>query len=126
MGRYAVACCDADFGCQGIRGPDLFCRFHLLTPLAEKSRHFMKKNLATLILVLFVVSGLGAEECWLMSKAHRIPRHTTSEESDYFSLIEGNDKQLYIGTAKYQDNAYLVQYDPGSEVMEIVVDCEIG
>jgi hypothetical protein len=78
----------------------------------------------TALLVMLVASTLAADERWLPSKAHRIPRHTTSEESGYFSLIEGHDKLLYIGTAKYQDNAYLVRFDPKTGEMKVVVDCE--
>ena len=51
---------------------------------------------------------------------------TTSEESGYFSIVEGHDGRIYIGTAKYGDNAYLVQFDPKTRQMEVVVDAEEG
>lgn len=63
-------------------------------------------------------------EHWIWSQAHRIPRQFTSEESGYFSLIAGHDGKIYVGTAKYQDNAYLVEFDPATEKMRMVVDCE--
>ncbi|SVB57882.1 uncharacterized protein METZ01_LOCUS210736, partial [marine metagenome] len=64
----------------------------------------------------------------LPAKAYRIPKETVSEESGYFSIVEGKNKRLYIGTAKYGHNAYLVEFDPREEKMRIVVDAqkEIG
>jgi sugar lactone lactonase YvrE len=68
------------------------------------------------------------EQKWLWSTAHRIPKETTSEESGYFSIIEGTNGRLYIGTAKYRHNAYLVVFDPATKQMKVVVDAhkEIG
>ncbi len=43
---------------------------------------------------------------WLWSKAHVIPYETTSEQSGYFSIIEGKNHRVYIGTAKYGENAF--------------------
>jgi hypothetical protein len=65
---------------------------------------------------------------YIWSTAHRIPRDTVSEESGYFSLIEGNNHRLYVGTAKYGANAYLVEFNPATDDMQIVVDAqrEIG
>ncbi len=77
--------------------------------------------------ILAISGALPAEE-YLPATAYRIPKETVSEESGYFSIIEGKDRKLYIGTAKYGSNAYLVQFDPCSGLMEIVVDAqkEIG
>lgn len=65
---------------------------------------------------------------WLWSRAHAVPYETTSEQSGYFSIIEGLNKKIYIGTAKYQENAYLVEFDPPTAKMSIVLDAnkEIG
>ncbi len=65
---------------------------------------------------------------WLWSTAYAIPSETTSEESGYFSIVEGKNKRLYIGTAKYGANAYLVEFDPATKQMKVVVDAqkEIG
>ena len=84
----------------------------------------MRTVVFTIFLSVLSTSTLSGDELWLSSRAHRIPRHTTSEESGYFSLIEGRDRKLYIGTAKYQDNAYLVRFDPQTGAMKVVVDCE--
>jgi sugar lactone lactonase YvrE len=65
---------------------------------------------------------------WLWSTAHEIPKETTSEGSGYFAILEGHDGKIYIGSAKYGSNAYLVAFDPKTKEMKIAVDCmkEIG
>jgi sugar lactone lactonase YvrE len=65
---------------------------------------------------------------WLWSTAHAIPYETTSEQSGYFSIVEGKNKKIYVGTAKYQANAYLVEFDPTTAKMKVVLDAnkEIG
>jgi sugar lactone lactonase YvrE len=70
----------------------------------------------------------AAEPAWLWSTAHAIPKETTTEGSGYFSIIEGRNGKLYVGTAKYGFNAFLVEFDPDSKKMQVVVDCmkEIG
>jgi hypothetical protein len=40
--------------------------------------------------------------------AYHIPPETTTEESGYFSLCEGNDGKIYVGAAAYGRNAYLL------------------
>jgi sugar lactone lactonase YvrE len=57
-----------------------------------------------------------------------VPAETTSEQSGYFSIVEGRDKHVYVGTAKYGANAYLVDFDPVTRQMKVVVDSqkEIG
>ncbi len=74
----------------------------------------------TLGLLFFARPSFAKDWCW--SVAHRIPRHTTSEESGYFSLVAGLQGNLYIGTAKYQENAYLVEFSPARGKMKVVVD----
>jgi hypothetical protein len=59
---------------------------------------------------------------WLQATAHAIPKETTSEGSGYFAIVPGLDGKLYIGTAKYGSNAYLVEFDPRTEKMKGVVD----
>jgi hypothetical protein len=65
---------------------------------------------------------------WLWSKAFAIPKETTNQGSGYFSIIQGKNGRLYIGTAKYGENAFLVEFDSETEQMRIVVDAhkEIG
>ena len=61
---------------------------------------------------------------FVWSTAHRIPAELTSEESGYFSIIEGRNRRIYIGTAKYGDNAYLVELDPQTQKLRTVLDAE--
>jgi hypothetical protein len=58
----------------------------------------------------------------LWAKAYHIPPETTTEESGYFSLCEGHNGRIYIGCAAYGRNSYLVEFDPATEKMRIVLD----
>jgi sugar lactone lactonase YvrE len=77
---------------------------------------------------LAIVTSASADDLRVSTTAYAVPYETTSEQSGYFSLIEGQDGKIYIGTAKYGSNAFLVAFDPQTEKMNIVVDCqkEIG
>ncbi len=59
---------------------------------------------------------------YVRAKAYHIPPATTTEESGYFSLCEGRNGKIYVGTAAYGRNSYLVEFDPASEKMRIVLD----
>src|SRR4051812_49336540 len=59
---------------------------------------------------------------YLPAKAYHIPPETNTEESGYFSLCEGNDGKIYVGTAAYGRNSYLVEFDPKTEKMRVVLD----
>lgn len=59
---------------------------------------------------------------YVQCKAFHIPPETTTEESGYFSLCEGRNGKIYIGTSAYGRNAFLVEFDPASERMRIVLD----
>jgi hypothetical protein len=52
---------------------------------------------------------------------HSLPG-THSDESGYFSLCEGLDGTLYVGTAKYGENACPAAFDPRTEKQRIVID----
>lgn len=88
----------------------------------------LRRALVVVSSVLLAIATVHGADSWLWSTAHVIPKETTSEGSGYFSLVEGHNGKLYIGTAKYRENAYLVEFDPGSGTMKVVVDChrEIG
>ncbi len=64
----------------------------------------------------------------LLATAFAVPRETTSEGSGYFSIVEGRNGRLYIGTAKYRTNAFLVEFNPTAQAMRVAVDAhkEIG
>lgn len=53
--------------------------------------------------------------------AHILPE-THSDESGYFSLCEGIDGRIYVGTAKYGENAYLVEFEPRTGAQRVVLD----
>jgi len=85
------------------------------------------------VLLLVPVAALAQDKpdqkrTWLWSTAYAVPKETTSEGSGYFSIIEGKNGHIYVGSAKYGSNAYLVDFDPQSKQMRIAVDCmkEIG
>jgi len=59
---------------------------------------------------------------YVWAKAFHIPPETTTEESGYFSLCEGHNGKIYIGTAAYGRNSYLVEFDPATEKMRIALD----
>lgn len=54
--------------------------------------------------------------------AYHILPETHTDESGYFSLCEGHDGKMYVGTAKYGYNAYLVEFDPKTQKQRIVLD----
>ena len=64
----------------------------------------------------------SAPFAYVRAKAFHIPPETTIEESGYFSLCEGPNGKIYVGTAAYGRNSYLVEFDPASEQMRIVLD----
>jgi hypothetical protein len=84
--------------------------------------------LVTLQLPLLLIQDVAhaadpaAPPKYVQAKAYHILPETTSEESGYFSLCEGLDGSVYIGTAKYNANAYLVEFDPRTERQRVVLD----
>jgi hypothetical protein len=78
---------------------------------------------ALLTLVLASDPLLGDEKApWLLGKAYKLPSEYTNQESGYFSIVAGHNGKLYIGTAKYGVNAYLLEYDPKTEKTRMVLD----
>jgi hypothetical protein len=82
-------------------------------------------------LLLSLPSARGAEPApkappaslkYLPAKAYYIPPETTTEESGYFSLCEGKNGKIYVGSAAYGRNSYLVEFDPTTEKMKVVLD----
>lgn len=59
---------------------------------------------------------------YLWARAYHILPETHNNESGYFSLCEGLDGKVYVGTAKYGVNSYLVEFDPATEKQRIVLD----
>lgn len=59
---------------------------------------------------------------YVRAKAFHVLPSTTTEESGYFSLCEGRNGRIYVGTAKYDQNSYLVEFDPTTERQKIAID----
>jgi hypothetical protein len=64
---------------------------------------------------------------WLPSKAYCVPKETATEGEGYFSIIEGHNGRLYIGTHANAVNSWLVEFDPAAATgpnqgMKVVVD----
>ncbi|HEV3447999.1 MAG TPA: hypothetical protein VG099_25395 [Gemmataceae bacterium] len=68
------------------------------------------------------LAAAGEANNWLLGHAYKIPSQYTNQESGYFSIVEGHNGWLYIGAAKYGVNAYLIEFDPKTEAMRMVVD----
>src|ERR1035437_5725721 len=49
---------------------------------------------------------------WLPVTAYAVPKETAPEGEGYFSIIEGHNGRLYIGTHADGVNAWLVEFDP--------------
>jgi len=63
-----------------------------------------------------------AQAKWVKSTAYAVPKETATEGEGYFSIIEGLNKRLYIGTHANAVNSWLVEFDPAAEKMKVVVD----
>src|SRR5262245_14663115 len=59
---------------------------------------------------------------WVPSTAHVVPKETATEGEGYFSIIEGLNNRLYIGTHANAVNSWLVEFDPTAKKMKVVVD----
>lgn len=59
---------------------------------------------------------------WLPSTAYVVPKETATEGEGYFSIIEGHNSRLYIGTHANAVNSWLVEFDPMTAKMKIVTD----
>ena len=59
---------------------------------------------------------------WISATAYAVPKETAPEGEGYFSIIEGQNGRLYIGTHANAVNAWLVEFDPQTKKMAVVVD----
>src|SRR5262245_66194269 len=59
---------------------------------------------------------------YVWGEATHVLPETTSEESGYFSLCEGLDGRIYVGSAKYGENSYLVEFEPRTGAQRVVLD----
>src|SRR5262245_3890599 len=80
-----------------------------------------------LALALLLPAATRAEEDlskakWVPSTAHVVPKETATEGEGYFSIIEGLNRRLYIGTHANGVGSWLVEFDPAAKKMKVVVD----
>ena len=75
-----------------------------------------------LLLALLLPQEKKAPFEYVWGEATHVLPETTSEESGYFSLCEGIDGRIYVGSSKYGDNAYLVEYEPRTGAQRVVLD----
>jgi hypothetical protein len=75
-----------------------------------------------LLLVLLAAQDQRPPFEYVWGEATHILPETTSEESGYFSLCEGIDGRIYVGTAKYGENCFLVEFEPRTGRQRIVLD----
>ena len=59
---------------------------------------------------------------YVYGTAYHVLPQTHTDESGYFSLCEAGGGKVYVGTAAYGYNAYLVEFDPKTEKQRIVLD----
>lgn len=59
---------------------------------------------------------------YVWGTAYHILPGTHTDESGYFSLCEGKNGKIYVGTAAYGFNAYLNEFDPKTGKQRIVID----
>jgi hypothetical protein len=78
-----------------------------------------------LILAALLAQEKSAPFEYAWGEATHILPETTSEESGYFSLCEGIDGRIYVGTAKYGENSYLVEVEPRTGRQRIVLDTNV-
>lgn len=67
-------------------------------------------------------AGEPAKDTYVPATAYVVPKETATEGEGYFSIIEGLNRRLYIGTHANAVNSWLVEFDPQAEKMKIVVD----
>jgi hypothetical protein len=75
-----------------------------------------------LSLLLIAAGPPKAPFPYVWATAYHVLPGTHTDESGYFSLCEGKNGKVFVGTAAYGFNAYLVEFDPRTGKQRIVVD----
>ena len=84
-----------------------------------------KTLLLLFLLAVISVTASAAEPIptkWIIAKAYVIPKETAPDGEGYFSIVEGHNRRLYIGTHANAVNSWLVEFNPAAERMKVVVD----
>jgi sugar lactone lactonase YvrE len=77
--------------------------------------------LSALAVIVLTASNSLADD-WIKGKAYKLPTELTNQESGYFAIIEGHNGRIYVGSAKYGVNGYLIEFDPKTEKSTMVMD----
>lgn len=96
--------------------------FFRLSNRLRSSRTLIWSVLGIVLATLPLQAQPEAPTRWLLGEAFHIPSEYTNQESGYFSIIEGKNGKLYVGTAKYGVNCFLVEFDPVAKALAMVVD----
>src|SRR2546430_462810 len=98
----------------------------------QKMKSSLSAGRCSLVACMFGALFIGAMKAtavepakpptYVQATAYHVLPGTHNNESGYFSLCEGLDGNIYIGTAKYGENSYLVEFDPRTEKQRIVID----
>ena len=93
-------------------------------------KHFNGTGIIVVCLSLWLSACVQAQRAarpkapfkYVWGKAYHILPETHSDESGYFSLCEGRNGRMYVGTTKYGINGYLVEFNPKTRKQRIVID----
>jgi sugar lactone lactonase YvrE len=79
---------------------------------------------AAVLLTGMIGTCVAAEPArkYVPATAYVIPKETATEGEGYFSIIEGHNGRLYVGTHANAVNSWLVEFDPATKKMAVVVD----
>jgi hypothetical protein len=94
------------------------------SPCSVQRRLVSLTSLALVALSARPAIGLAAVPARqsIKATAYVVPKETAPEGEGYFSIIEGLNGRLYIGTHANAVNAWLVEFDPNAKQMKVVVD----
>jgi len=98
-----------------------------VSPIAEVRSMTEHRGIILLVAGLLALAGWTADLPktpfpYIPGTAYHILPETHTDESGYASLCEGLDGSIYVGTAAYNRNAYLVEYNPVTDRQRIVID----
>src|SRR5687768_1037654 len=79
-------------------------------------------SLLTTLLFIQAKEPAKAPFPYVWATAYHVLPGTHTDESGYFSLCEGHNGKIYVGTAAYGFNAYLVELDPKTGKQRVVID----
>lgn len=111
-----------DFNSTGRQGTTLMGN-------VRRARHSVGSYVLTASALMFLPATASADDAksstprnWLKATAYAIPKETAPEGEGYFAIVPGLDGRLYIGTHANGVNSWLVEFDPATKTMKVVVD----